>query len=352
MSDTPEKTTEEQKPRKRNTEAKAAAVVGTVAVLAVLVVIGMNAGWLTASPRENDNGSVEQPPPVDAVPPEIVSLTSSAAQVSPAGTAALKCEVEHPSPGDLIYTWSPMGGVIHGEGSEVQWIAPDNEGLFRIVLTVDDGLGNTDEGSLTVRVRVNRPPEILAMESRIAADSWILPGASVVVWCKADDPDGDALTYRWAATEGELFGQGDSVVWVAPDAVGTYWVTVFVSDPHGEESRRAIPITVSEARPPEIDGFLLRPVGHSMLMAHGDGWRVFIERPCTIEAFVDDDALEYTYEWSADRGTLTPDGPNAVWQPPPTKGDVTIVLKVSDAHGNTASASVYVYVTDCALCFG
>lgn len=352
MSDTSETTTEEQKPKRRNTEKKAALAVGVVAVLAVVVVVGMNAGWLTASPHANHSDPVEEPLPTETVPPEILTLTSSVAQTPPAGTVALTCEVAHPSPGELIYTWSPMGGEIQGDGCEVQWIAPDNEGLFRISLTVDDGFGNTAEDSLTIRVRVNRPPEILGMEARLDAGEWVLPGASVVVWCEADDPDGDTLTYRWVVNEGEVFGQGNSIVWVAPDVVGTYWVTVFVSDPHGEVSRRAIPITVSEARPPEIEGFSLRPIGHSMLMAHGDGWRIFIGRSCAIEALVDDDALEYLYEWSTDRGTLEPDGPNAVWQAPPYKGDVTIVLKVSDAHGNTVSGSIHVTVTDCPSCFG
>lgn len=351
MTDTPEKSTEESKPKRRNTEKTVGVVVGIVAVVAVLFVVGMNAGWLTASPRESDNGQAEEPVPIEVVPPQIVNLTSTLEQVSPGGTSDFTCEVEHPSPDELTYTWSPTGGEIRGGGAEVEWIAPDAEGLFRVFVTVSDDHGNADEKSYAIRVRVNRPPEIMAMDSRIDSAGWVLPGASVVVWCEAEDPDRDALTYEWVATEGETFGQGNSIAWVAPNEIGTYWITVYVSDPHGGEARRAIPITVSAARPPEIVGFSVTPVGHSYLMEWGDGWRIFISRSCVIEAIVDDDSPGYTYEWSASRGTLTPHGASAEWQAPSTRGPVTIVLEVSDAYDNTTSASVHMDVTDCALCF-
>ncbi len=350
MSTEPQKKPEEQQHASKGPEKKIAVAVGVVAVAVIVVVAGINAGWLTASPRENEGAS---PPPLPAnEPPEIISVSASTDRIGPLTVVSITCDAVDPDGDELMYTWSSSDGDMKGEGPEVKWVAPDSEGLHRIFVKVEDGRGGTAEESLALRVRENRPPEILTMQSQVDEEiGWVVPGAAVYIWCEAEDPDGDELTYRWSANEGEIFGQGSAVIWLAPEELATHWVVVTVDDSHGGEAKRAIPITVSEAKPPVIHGFNVKAIRHNQLSPRGvDQWLVFMGRSCAIEALVDDDDLGYTYKWSADGGTITSDGPNAEWQAPAGKAKVTILLQVSDAHGNSSSASVYIEVTTCPLC--
>lgn len=60
---------------------------------------------------------------------------------------------------------------------------------------------------------VNRCPEITAMT---ANPDRVTGGESVQVTVEATDPDGDALSYQWTATGGQIEGTGSQVTWVAP----------------------------------------------------------------------------------------------------------------------------------------
>ena len=52
----------------------------------------------------------------------------------------------------MRYSWETNGGSITGVGDTVTWIAPDREGEFTIIVTIDDGKGgqNAEEVSVTV----------------------------------------------------------------------------------------------------------------------------------------------------------------------------------------------------------
>jgi outer membrane protein OmpA-like peptidoglycan-associated protein len=61
-----------------------------------------------------------------------------------------------------------------------------------------------------------------------------MPGGSATVIATAQDPDGDAITYRWTAASGTLATPTDrQSVWTAPMAAGSYPVTVTVTDARG-----------------------------------------------------------------------------------------------------------------------
>jgi len=349
VTETPDKKTGDQKPKPKGREATVALVVTVLAVIIVLLIIGTNAGWLTASPRVS-NG--ESPVVTPNEPPEIVAIIASTDKIVPLAVVSITCEAFDPDDDELTYTWTCSDGEITGDGPQVEWVAPRSEGLPRIFVTVDDGRGGTAEESLALRVRENRPPEIPVMQSRVDEGvGWVVPGAAVYVWCEAEDPDGDDLTYQWSATEGDIFGQGSAVIWLAPDELGMQWITVRVSDPYGEEVTRAIPVTVSAAKPPEIDGFTVR-ADHSLLKRDSDSvWLIFHQRSCTIKVLVEDESQQYTYEWSAEAGTITANGPEAVWQAPYTREWVTVAVEISDTHGNSTADAIRFWVTQCPSCF-
>lgn len=348
MTEAPEKDTTKQQEKQKWTERKTDLVGCALAVVVVALVVGVNAGWLPVLAWDDSAGR----PTRHNDPPEIVSVTPSTDRIFPLETITVACEAVDPDGDELSYSWSASAGEISGEGAEVKWVAPATEGLHRLFVTVDDGHGGTDEESLALRVRENRPPEILMMESEIGQDvEWVVPGAPVRVWCEAEDADGDALTYEWSASEGEVFGEGPAIIWLAPDNVGMHWVTVIVDDSHGGVAERSIPLTVSAAEPPVISGFKVKAIDTDLFGPYGGSWRIFKERSCAIEALIDEDERTYTYRWTAEAGTITADGPNAVWQAPAApKGWVTILLQVSDQHGSESSDSVRIFVETCPSC--
>lgn len=348
MSEAPEhKTDQPEQPKK--SASKKPFVVGAIVVVAILGAIAIQGGWLAAL---TGNGGPSHEDSAPNTPPHILTLSASTERIAPLQITTVTCQALDADGDQLEYTWSASGGEIHGEGPVVDWLAPDTEGLYRVFVSVDDGRGGNAQESLALRVRTNRPPEILVMRSEVDGDSdWVVPGARVLVECEAEDLDGDSLSYAWSSTGGEVFGQGPAVVWIASSALGRQWITVTVTDTYGAVAERSIPIAVNAAQPPAIHGFNLKALDTELFRPYGDSWRIFKERSCAIEAIVDDEEGVYIYDWSAELGTITADGPNAVWVAPASpKGWVDIVLEVSDRHGNRSSASVRIFVETCPSC--
>ncbi len=349
MSETPEERNELPQSPPEASRNKAIRIVAVIAVIATVATVGIVTGLFTPTSADGDT-------PVAGArsnsAPEIAELTPSTDRIAPLDTISVSCAATDLDGDGLVYTWSASGGDILGNGPEVEWRAPNIEGLYHVSVTVTDARGGEAQQSVTLRVRVNNSPEILIMESGVGEDiAWVVPGASVYVRCEAEDLDGDTLTYTWSATAGDIFGTGPAVIWVAPDQLGLHWITVAVEDAYGGREERSLPLTVNMAQPPAILGFTLEALDTDQFRPYGDSWRIFKECSCAISARVVDPDAAYRYEWSAERGTLTAVGPNAVWKAPASpKGWVLIVLNVSDAHGNQSSASVRIYVETCPTC--
>lgn len=338
-----EKRTEGQQPASAQSDRHTLLVAGGIIVGAVLLLIVGNVGWLTADPE----------PVVPRDPPEIISMASSPERIMPHTAVAIYCEAMHPNGDEITYTWSASEGEVRGEGAEIEWIAPASEGFYRVFVTVEDGFGASVEESLSLRVRENRPPEIPSMGTDIGDGiGWVVPGARVYIWCEAEDPDGDTLSYDWMADAGDLFGEGPAVIWIAPSELGMHWITVAVDDSYGGVAERAIPVTVSAAEAPVIKDIRVEPADRRYTKPYQDSWQIFKGQSCSFEAIVEETDREFTYRWSAESGELSAEGTTAVWQAPsPTRAQwVTIVLQVSDAHGNEASDTVRMYVQTCPSC--
>lgn len=335
-------------PAKARLSRRTWAVVVVVIVVG-LVLAGLQTGWFSFLPGFDAplSGQVEA-----NAQPVIAALAVATDRIEPGSTIPVSCSASDPDGDALAYTWSASDGQITGAGADVTWLAPDTEGLYRVFVTVDDGRGGAAQASLTLRVRSNQPPEITVMQSEVEeSDGWVVPGASVYIRCEAIDPDGDALSHRWSATGGAIFGQGAAVVWQAPPSLGMQWITVVVEDIYGATAERSIPVTVSAAEPPPLNGLIASAVDTDLFRPYGDSWRIFKERSCLIEARIDDPEGVYAYEWRAELGSLVADGPRAVWTAPVSpKGWVTIVLVVSDSHGNEISDAIRIYVETCTSC--
>ncbi|MFW6056187.1 MAG: hypothetical protein ACOC9B_02615, partial [Chloroflexota bacterium] len=200
-----------------------------------------------------------------------------------------------------------------------------------------------------LRVKSNSAPVIHEMSSDT---DWVVPGASAYLSCTTEDADGDEIQHEWEATGGEFYGSGTSVVWVAPETEGSYWITVHARDTYNGEAVRAIPISVTQGEPPLLGDFVVQGVNTNMVSPIGDAWKIFRGRTLKVECVVEEGEAPFTYKWSVERGALTPDGDTATWEAPDARISATIVVDVTDVNGNTASGSVLVYVETCPCSFG
>ena len=88
---------------------------------------------------------------------------------------------------------------------------------------------------------VNQPPTVTA---RCAACT-VNVGEDSTVTAQAQDPDGDALTYRWSAEAGSFADPTASeTAWTAPNDEGPVPVTVTVNDGRGGEASDSVSIQV------------------------------------------------------------------------------------------------------------
>ena len=165
----------------------------------------------------------------------------------------------------------------------------------------------------------NHRPIITSLE---AAAEWTAPLGSLQVMCIASDPDGDELNYNWAASGGEINGEGDTVTWTAPDSVGSYNVTVTVTDGRGGEVMDYVTITVRANEPPTI----------ASLIADAD-WTTplgSLQVTCTAS---DPDSDELSYEWTATGGDISGTDAAVNWTAPEEVGTYDVTVVVKDGHG-------------------
>jgi hypothetical protein len=169
-------------------------------------------------------------------------------------------------------------------------------------------------------VLANHRPAIAGLEAR----EMVVPSGTCEIVCIASDRDGDVLSYNWSATGGSISGTGAAVNWTAPKSVGSYNVTVTVTDRRGQEVSKQIAITVRANLPPVITN----------LVADAD-WTTpsgTIQITCTA---LDPDADQLTYEWSATAGHISGTGPAVNWTAPQQVGVYNVAVVVKDSHASS-----------------
>jgi hypothetical protein len=171
----------------------------------------------------------------------------------------------------------------------------------------------------------NHPPAITSLE----APEMVIPLGSCQIMCTASDRDGDALSYNWSASGGHISGTGASVNWTAPPlvsshSVGSYYVTVWVTDGRGGEAMKQVTITVRWNQPPTI----------TSLVADAD-WTTpsgSIQVTCTAS---DPDGDELSYEWSTTGGDISGTGAAVNWTAPQAVDIYYITVVVTDGLGSS-----------------
>jgi len=96
--------------------------------------------------------------------------------------------------------------------------------------------------SAAVPAKVNANPVIV--DVIYAHDTMAVQ--DIMISCVARDPDGDPLTYKWAADGGKFSGSfsGAEVIYLSPDTMGDYNLVVTVSDDKGGSDNRTFSMRV------------------------------------------------------------------------------------------------------------
>ncbi|HEX9976923.1 MAG TPA: Ig-like domain-containing protein [Dehalococcoidales bacterium] len=166
-----------------------------------------------------------------------------------------------------------------------------------------------------------------------AEPGWVLPQGSAEVKCVASDPDGDELTYVWSASGGTISESGPVVRWTAPEAKGTYTITVKVADTNGGEATKQIVLNVSLNHPPRIESLSAAPP----VIRQAEGSMI----DCVAS---DPDGDGLSYQWSAERGQIVGQGPVVEWLAPTACADYIVIVTVTDSKGAKVSQSVTITV--------
>jgi len=96
----------------------------------------------------------------------------------------------------------------------------------------------------------NRPPTVRARCEPCTIEA----GRNVTVTADAQDPDGDALTYRWSGPAGTFQNAANrQTLWTAPQQEGAVPVTVAVSDGHGGTASANLTIQVLRTQQPVVE---------------------------------------------------------------------------------------------------
>jgi hypothetical protein len=272
-------------------------------------------------------------------------------RVLPSGSYQIVCNATDGDGDALTYYWSTSAGAISGEGAMVTWIAPNSVGSYNVTVTVTDRRGGEAMKQVSIEVRANTSPSI---NSLVADAEWTLLSGTLQVMCTASDPDGDEISYEWAATGGDISGMGAVVNWTAPEEVGIYHVTVVVKDRHGSSATRTLPISVATGQPPVIEELRITKdrYGHCYLKESGEEYLVGKEQMYDIECVVADTSSGVSYNWSCNGGNISGLGSLITWTAPNPSGsvDVTVTVIVSDIATNMATESMILNVVSCSRC--
>ena len=283
--------------------------------------------------------------------PVITSLKAEREVVAPLGSCLIECVAADEDGDELSYEWLTSEGDIDGDGATVAWEAPESGGIYDIVVKVSDGNGSEVTESVTVTVRVNNPPIITAL----IYPNWVSPSSSCQLRCDCGDADGDELVYEWSSEGGDISGEGSEVTWTAPGAMGTYTMTVVVTDGVGGESSSSLSIGVGPNHPPVVEDLTVTPEDRDDF--NYNKMRIYEGKSCEIECIVSDpDGDDLSYQWSADShpdslsgevGSISGEGSSVTWTAPTRRSKVILSVLVSDGKGGTDTEDIVIDVVTC-----
>ena len=319
--------------------------LSSVAVLLLVGVLGVSCGD-------------EKPQPPANRAPTVNSLTAQPTEVASGGPVTLALDASDPDGNELTYTWKQEPASPAGTFSSMRspvWTAPQvtTDTFFVLGVTVADGRGGTDSGSVTVKVLAPAPANhapVLSAGPSATPDS-LASASPVELSVTATDADHDALTYAWTqepASPAGTFNDAASrtPTWVAPTVTSTQLFTlrVTVSDGQGGSVQGEIAVTVNPSTPANEP-----PVISEGPTAAPASLKSLEQTQLAVSATdAENDSLTYTWmqEPASPAGTFSNASARLTRWTAPTVGSTrTFTLKVVISDGNGGSVQGQVAVT-------
>ena len=183
--------------------------------------------------------------------PDITSgPTVNPAVIREDGTSQVRVTATDPDGDTLSYLWSAQAGTITGGGATVTYNPPDVdiETIYTISVTVNDGRGGSDSGSVNITVQPmispNHPPDLSSIPNSLTKnEGQTITRAEIEL---ATDPDGDTLTYTYSGWLSSLPYD------ITYDDAGVHILHVDVWDGVNSSVGKDIAITVKEVSPPDF----------------------------------------------------------------------------------------------------
>ena len=182
----------------------------------------------------------------------IIGLEAEAEWTAPLGSIGVTCIISGSDGGGLTYHWSTNGGSIDGTGAVVDWIAPEQVGMYDIAVNITDGEGGQHTASISLVASNGPPPTIEHMivtanhkYLKVSVEGYKVGKAqNYSIECVASSNTSGNLTYEWSCTGGEINGEGSVINWTAPDQVVTVTVTAKVFDDLDNWVRKSVILEV------------------------------------------------------------------------------------------------------------
>ncbi len=162
----------------------------------------------------------------------------------------------------------------------------------------------------------------------------IQPGDTCRIECETAAGDEDELAYSWTASEGDIAGEGSTIIWTAPGTEGLFRVSVTVDDGNGGSDTQSLSLTVRYNAAPEFQ----------FVPAYTEGVRPGASVSISCPA-VDADGDEITYQWHASYGEIRGEGEEVTWVAPRELGSYVVTVLARDAYGGEATRDVLITVT-------
>jgi outer membrane protein OmpA-like peptidoglycan-associated protein len=197
-------------------------------------------------------GFPEPPPPPKPKEPPTASCSANPASVYAESNDAVAVHVTANSPDSLplSYSYTATGGAVEGTGPDARWNSSGvSTGSYTVTAKVDDGKGGT--ASCTADIRVEERPHHPPTVSCSANPTSIKVGERSMITCKGNSPDNLALTYSYAASSGQVTGNGPQVQFDSSGVPpGTYSVKGEVTDSRGDKADSSANVEVTQPAPP------------------------------------------------------------------------------------------------------
>ncbi len=241
---------------------------------------------------------------------------------------------------ELISVSTPANGTVNISGDQVTYTpAVGFVGTDTFIYTVDDGFGGQQSANVTVNVAPENLPPV-AVNDSASANAGV--GVSINVLANDSDPEGDALSVVSVGQpgNGSALISGGVVIYTADAGFsGTDTFSYTIEDTAGNQASAQVTVTVTAGSPPVAvdDVFMIdmNMLGVFDVLANDsdpDG------DPITLDSIVSPPS----------NGTISINADGTVSYGPEFQffGSDEFVYSISDSFGNTATATVSIWVGD------